>query len=132
MNDQDKVIRRQRGTTLHEGGISHPSCKALGPRIRTNEYVELKSVIKKQKLLDRQPAYYTCKILLTLSMLALSLTFLLITDSFWLQLLNAAYLAFVSTQLAFIGHDAGHRQIFQSARKSDLLGLISSPISYSA
>jgi fatty acid desaturase len=124
MNDQDKVIRRQRGATLHKGGMGHPSCEALAPRISTNEYAELKSVIKQQKLLDRQPAYYTCKILLTLSMLALSLTFLLITDSFWLQLLNAAYLAFVSTQLAFIGHDAGHRQIFQSARKSDLLGLI--------
>ena len=35
-----------------------------------------------------------------------------------------AYLAVVFTQLAFVGHDAGHRQIFRSRRANDLVGLI--------
>ena len=33
---------------------------------------------------------------------------LLLGDSWW-QLLTAAYLAVVFTQIAFMGHDAGHR-----------------------
>jgi fatty acid desaturase len=49
--------------------------------------------------------------------------FVLLGDSWW-QLLTAAYLAIVATQLAFVGHDAGHRQIFRSRRANDLVGLV--------
>jgi fatty acid desaturase len=62
------------------------------------------------------------------------LSLLITTHAFWVQLLVAAFLAFVFTQIAFIGHDAGHRQIFQSARKSAVLGLfctLLTAISYS-
>jgi hypothetical protein len=41
------------------------------------------------------------------------------TYLFWLQILNAAFLAFVFTQIAFMGHDAGHRQMFQSSRTDE-------------
>jgi fatty acid desaturase len=34
----------------------------------------------------------------------------------WRQLAFAAHLAVVFTQLAFVGHDAGHRQLFRSRR----------------
>ena len=37
---------------------------------------------------------------------------------------TAAYLAVVFTQLAFLGHDAGHRQIFRSRRANDRVGLV--------
>jgi fatty acid desaturase len=104
--------------------IPSPRLEALTPPVGTNEYAELKRLIKRQGLLDKQPAYYTYKILLTSGMLALSLALMLLTDTLWLQLLNAVYLAFVFTQIAFIGHDLGHRQIFHSARKSALLGLV--------
>ena len=57
-------------------------------------------------------------------MLALSLTFLLVIDNLWLQLLNAAYLAFVFTQIGFLGHDFCHRQIFSAARKNTIGSLI--------
>src|SRR4029450_631564 len=39
-----------------------------------------------------------------------------VLGSSWWQLLTAAYLAVVFTQLAFMGHDAGHRQLFRSRR----------------
>src|SRR4029453_15284272 len=42
----------------------------------------------------------------------------------WWQLLVAAYLAVVFTQIAFVGHDAGHRQLFRSRRANDLVGLL--------
>ncbi len=110
-----------------QGGVPiHPLVKPPASRIRTNEYAELKRLIKQQGLLDKQPAYYIGKILLTTGMLALSLTFLIVIDNPWLQLLNAAYLAFVFTQIAFIVHDAGHRQIFRSPRKNDIFSLFAS------
>jgi fatty acid desaturase len=39
-------------------------------------------------------------------------------------LVTAAYLAIVFTQLAFVGHDAGHRQLFRSRHANDLAGLL--------
>ena len=38
--------------------------------------------------------------------------FVLLGDSWW-QLVVAVFLAVVFTQIGFIGHDAGHRQIFR-------------------
>ncbi|HKH38418.1 MAG TPA: fatty acid desaturase, partial [Rubrobacter sp.] len=122
-NDRNKTIPPPRDAMLGDG-IVRPSLKALAPRVGTNEYAELKGIIKQQGLLDKQPAYYTYKILLTLGMLALSLTFLLVINNLWLLLLNAAYLAFVFTQIGFIGHDFGHRQIFSDARKNTIGSLI--------
>jgi fatty acid desaturase len=49
--------------------------------------------------------------------------FVAVGDSWW-QLAVAAFLAFVFTQFGFIGHDAGHRQIFRSRRANYLLGLV--------
>src|ERR671917_75164 len=80
------------------------------PRSRSNQYAELKRLIKQNGLLDRQPAYYAGKITLTLGLLAVSLTLLLILDNPWLQLLNAAFLAFVFVQISFLAHDCGHQQ----------------------
>jgi fatty acid desaturase len=89
-----------------------------------NEYAELKGLLAQQGLFDKQPVYYTGKVLQMLSGLGLALGILLTTHLFWVQILNAVFLAFVFTQIAFIGHDAAHRQIFQSARKTAALGLL--------
>ena len=89
----------------------------------TNHYPELRRIIKEQGLLDKQPAYYCYKILSTLGLLALSLTLLVVVDNFWIQLANAAFLAFVFGQLGYIGHDAGHRGVFRSIRGNEILGL---------
>jgi fatty acid desaturase len=95
------------------------------PLASRNEYAELKQLIKQKGLLDQQPAYYSYKIILTLSMLATGLSFLLmIGNNFWLQLLNAVYLSFVFGQLGFLGHDIGHRQIFRSTWNTDIGSLI--------
>ena len=44
---------------------------------------------------------------------------LFFADTLWLQLLSAVFLAFVMGQIALIGHDFGHRQVFSSARAND-------------
>ena len=88
------------------------------------EYAELKHLMKKNGLLEKQPVYYTLKMILLLAFFAGSVAFLLLVHTFWLQLLNAVFLAFVTTQLGLLGHEAGHRQIFRKTWKNDLIGLI--------
>jgi fatty acid desaturase len=90
---------------------------------QTNIYPELRQLIKEQGLLNRQPLYYTYKIISTLSLLALSITFLVIVDNPWLQLANAAFLAFVYSQSGYVGHDAGHRAVLRSLRGNEIIGL---------
>lgn len=81
-------------------------------------------LIKAHGLLEKQPGFYTRNILLTWGLLAVGLIFLAVTDNFWLLLLNAAYLAFVFTQISFLSHDAGHRQIFRAAWQNDIFCLV--------
>jgi fatty acid desaturase len=91
---------------------------------RGSAYAELSRQIKRAGLLDRRPGYYTAKIAVTVALCAAGVvTFLLVGDSWW-QLAVAAYFAVVSTQLGFVGHDAGHRQIFRSARANYVAGVV--------
>ena len=94
------------------------------PLLRNRDYAELKRLIVQQGLLNKQPRYYVTQILLILALLALSVTVLVLIDSLWIQLANAVFLAFVFTQISFLGHDACHRQIFGSARQNNIAGSI--------
>lgn len=94
----------------------------------TNEYAELKRMVKDAGLLEKQPLYYTGKIGLLLALLIISIVVLLFVKPFWIQLLNAVYLAFVTTQLGLLGHDAGHRQIFHRTWKNDMVSLFTGNI----
>jgi fatty acid desaturase len=89
-----------------------------------HEYAELRQLLAQQGLFDRQPLYYTGKTLQNLSFLVLAVGIMVTTNLLWVQMLNAAFLAFVFTQIAFMGHDAGHRQMFQSGWKTDVFGLL--------
>jgi fatty acid desaturase len=89
-----------------------------------HEYAERQGLLAPQGLVARQPVYYTCKVLPMLGCLVLALGSLLTMPLFWVQILNAAFLAFVFTQIAFLGHDAAHRQMFRSSRKTAAVGLL--------
>jgi len=88
------------------------------------DYRELKHLIRQAGLLERQSLYYAFKIPATLAVLAVGVLTLVLVDAAGLQLANAVFFAFAFTQIGFIGHDAGHHQIFRSARNNDRLGLI--------
>lgn len=94
-----------------------------------NDYAELKRLIRKSGLLEKQPAYYTYKTSVTLGLLAFSVLLLFTIHSFWFQLGNAALLAMISAQFGFLGHDAGHRQIFRSTRKNEFFILLMANLS---
>jgi fatty acid desaturase len=97
--------------------------KRFPRRASANEYAQLKHIIKQKGLLEKQPHYYTSKILLTVGLLAVGVVFFLVVSAFWLRLLDAVFLAFAFGQIGFLGHDAGHRQIFNATWKNDIIGL---------
>ena len=84
---------------------------------------QLAQQVRAAGLLDRRPAYYRAKIGLTVAAFAAGwAAFAMVGDS-WATLGLAALLGVMSTQLGFIGHDAGHQQVFGSRRANRLLGL---------
>jgi fatty acid desaturase len=107
-------------------GLDQPLSAAAtrSPTRRWSEYTQLSRQIKQAGLLDRRRGWYGARIGLNLVLLAAGGVALFLLGESWWQLLTAAYLAVVATQIAFVGHDAGHRQIFRSRRANDLAGLV--------
>jgi fatty acid desaturase len=89
-----------------------------------SEYAELSRVVRAAGLLRRRPAYYSIRISANLTLMAGGWAAFALLGHSWWQLLVAAFLAIMATQIAFIGHDAGHRQVCRSKRGGDLLGRI--------
>jgi fatty acid desaturase len=89
-----------------------------------SDYAQLKHQLKQRGFLNKQPVYYTCRIALLFSLLAVGVGVLLVVHVFWLQLLDAVYLAFVFTQMGLLAHEAGHRQMFHHAWQHDLVTLV--------
>ena len=75
-------------------------------------------------LLDRQYLYYAIKVFGSLAALGVGVGVLIAFDQFWAQVLNAVFLGMVYAHFGFIGHDSGHRQIFRSAFRNDLVMLL--------
>lgn len=101
-----------------------PAAVPISASQTAHAYAELKHVIQQHGLLEKQPWYYAFKIALLLGLFVLGMIFLILVRPLWLQLLNAVYLAVVTTQFGLLGHDAGHRQIFRKTWKNDLIGLL--------
>ena len=91
-------------------------------------FAQLRSMIQENGLFEKQPRYFGFKIPSILILLVPSLALIMLVDNLWIQLLNAVFMAIISTQIGFLGHDAGHRQIFQSAAKDDLLATLLVPL----
>jgi fatty acid desaturase len=91
---------------------------------RGSDFAELSARIKGARLLDRRRGYYAVMIALNLVALAAGCAaFVYIGDSWW-QMLTAVFFALVFGQLGFMGHDAGHKQIFRTRRANDLVGYL--------
>jgi fatty acid desaturase len=86
-------------------------------------YAHLSRQIKRAGLLDRRPGYYIRHSALVFGLCAVGVAALLTVGDSWWQLLVAAYFAIVSTQLGFLGHDAGHRQIFRTTKANHVVGV---------
>ncbi|HKT01098.1 MAG TPA: acyl-CoA desaturase [Rugosimonospora sp.] len=91
---------------------------------RGSTYAELSRRIRSAGLLRPRSRYYLWKITLTTAAFGVAWTvFALLGDSWW-QLLLAVVFAGVFTQIGFLGHDAGHRQVYASRRANYVLGIL--------
>jgi fatty acid desaturase len=91
---------------------------------RGSDYADLLRRVKAAGLLDRRRRNYVVRIGVTGALLAGCWAgFVALGDTWW-QLAIAAFMAIMFTQVGFIGHDAGHRQIFRSKPANYLTGLL--------
>ncbi len=86
-------------------------------------YASLRHMLEEEGLFDRQPRYYAIQVGLAVAGLAGGIFAVIVLNSLALLLVVAVLLAVVFTNMGFIVHDAGHRQVFVSARKNDWLAL---------
>ena len=92
---------------------------------RTNSaFTELAQQIRGLGLLRRRYGYYWTKLIAAPLAVAICLIAFVWTGDTWWQLFTAAILAIVFTQIAFLGHDAAHRQIFVSGRWNDWVSIV--------
>jgi fatty acid desaturase len=91
---------------------------------RRSDYAELSRQVKQAGLLERHHWGYAWRIAVAVALLAAGwVAFVLVGNSWW-QLAVAVFLAVMFTQIGFLGHDAGHRQISGSRRSSRVLGVL--------
>jgi fatty acid desaturase len=96
---------------------------SAAPR-RGSEYAELSRQIKDAGLLERRPGYYIWKIAVTIGLLAAGWTAFVLLGNSWWQIAVAAFLAVIFSQIGFLGHDAGHRQVFGTRRANYVAGVL--------
>ncbi|WP_251150015.1 acyl-CoA desaturase [Cellulosimicrobium sp. Marseille-Q4280] len=100
---------------------------ATGPAPRTSaatrsvarDYSVLAKIVRESGLLRRRYTYYWLRMILTLAALVGVWTAIVVVGDSWWQLALAAALSLVLAQLAFLGHDSAHRQIFRSRAWND-------------
>src|SRR5580693_4669777 len=89
----------------------------------TASYHALALQVRTMGLLDRRPGYYRVKITMTILAFFAGWALFVIVGNSWATLAVAALLGVMFTQLGFIGHDAGHNQVFSTRRRNRMLGL---------
>ena len=92
--------------------------------VSVSEYAELSRIIKHRGLLRRRHGSYALKFALNTALMAVGWAVFGLLGPSWWQMFTAVFLALVFTQLAFIGHDAGHKQIFRGKRANDIVGYL--------
>ncbi len=100
------------------GGEERPA------RSGVSDYARLSRAVRQAGLMDRRPGESAGRIAITLVLLAAGWVAVVLVGDSWWQLAVAVFLAVMFTQVGFLGHEAGHRQIFASRRLSYILGIL--------
>jgi fatty acid desaturase len=90
----------------------------------TASFRALARQVRAMGLLDRRPGYYRVKITLTILAFFAGWALFVLVGNSWAALAVAPLVGMMFTQLGFIGHDAGHNQVFRARGHNRLLGLI--------
>ena len=112
----------------HKMAVNTPGSIASGVRSTTpkapNLYTDLSQMVTGSGLMRRRYGYYWAKLIAApIALAGVLVVFVLVGDTWW-QLFTAGVLAVLLTQVAMLGHDAAHRQIFRSGRWNDWTSLV--------
>ncbi|MFN8514089.1 MAG: acyl-CoA desaturase [Chloroflexia bacterium] len=97
--------------------------KGIQPH-RYHDYRDLKARIQAAGLLERYPHRSGAALAAVALLFGLGLFLLIRFREPWGVALSAIFLAIVTVQIAFLVHDAGHRQLFAPRWQNTLVGLI--------
>lgn len=89
-----------------------------------HDYRELRRRVQDAGLLAPQPRAFAGRLLITGGLLAAGIAFLIAFHALWGVVLGALFLSVVAVQIAFLGHDVGHRQGFIRRWQNVLVGVI--------
>ncbi len=95
----------------------------MGTLDGVRDYKRLVDEARQAGLLERRRWYYTLKVIITVGCFALGWVLFFIIGDSWATLGVAALLAFASTQVVYLGHDAGHQEIARTTRMNRAIGL---------
>ena len=87
------------------------------------DYVELRRIVTQAGLLKRAYLYYLLRAGSSFALLGGAVTIAVALPASWL-LFSSLLLAVFVVQVALVGHDAGHQEVFRSPEKNWTLGLI--------
>ncbi len=107
----DTVANRHHGRDVNRG-------------VTRSEFAVLLAEVRTAGLLERHPRTYVARMGLIAALWVGGWAAFVAVGTSWWQLATATGLAIAFTQVAFLGHDAGHRQVFATRRNNDLLGLV--------
>lgn len=88
------------------------------------DYRELRRRVQAAGLLEPQSGSFSVNLLITAALIAGCIAFIVVFHAFWGLILGAILLSVASVQLAYVVHDAGHRQGFVRRWQNALVGLI--------
>lgn len=88
-----------------------------------SDYVELRRAVIAAGLLERRYGYYALRAGSCFAMLALAIAVSWLAPAGWL-VASGLFLAFSIVQVALVGHDAGHQEVFRSSGRNWTLGML--------
>ncbi len=106
----------------HTAGMAHADAKTYPPLLRA--YTEVSQAVKQAGLLRRARWFYLVVGIVLALAFGGAVTGFILLDHSWLQLLIAGALGVIFTQVAFMAHEAGHKQILAGAPANDRLARI--------
>ena len=103
---------------------AEPVVQPVRPARRNDDYTELKQLVAAQGLLAKSGMNYSRQAVQLTVLFIVTASALVLANSTPLQLLCALPAALLFGQLAFIGHDSAHLQVFKSSRKNYILSVL--------
>jgi fatty acid desaturase len=118
-----EVDDRIRGSSISTLELSGATAR-LSHQPFTHTFTELAQAVRSRGLQGRRRGFYVMIFAVLVLALAGSASGMILLEDSWLQLLLAGGLGLIFTQFAFLGHEASHRQIFESGPANDHSGRV--------